>query len=377
MVEETRKKKAIDFGPFGKYFENRSLLTKHLAATELAYGLAVATFADPKLKAPKVKIKSKLKKPDKFTMADILIGEPTRKFGWVSLEEYAKLENTGIALVQSQADTGLLGKVERHPKKNIPIVLWPLSIHGTNEASGLELGNSRWNVPISMPQTVSIAFDDDDPACLPGARKKLISHGRGLGKPSKVYTEASELTFRSSFLNLWSAFEVFLRETFSELIRQFPGVLSKLTNGKRPTISYEALVDGTAGFSNLDSFREALIAKEIANIEASGNGVHGIINSLKTLFKWNDDLYKNFYREKRKNHQTGYVDLAEIKAVRNALTHQIAAKDEDYKKSSRLKFKDSRIAMDREYLDWADLVLTAIAHGISEQIMKEKVKYES
>jgi hypothetical protein len=362
---------AEDFAPFRKYVENADLLTKHLTATEVAYALAVATLSDQRVKSEKP---GGAAKADSFTDADFAVGKVTRKYGWVSLEECAKLEGRTLDAVKADAAAGKLGRLAEHPEGGYAIVIWPKEKRGTPEADKLMLGNSLWSVQVREPkQVLDLSFDIDDRRSLAQTRRRLVHVGRDLGDAVDVYAEAQELTFRSIFLNLWSAFELFIRETFFELMRMYPSAMADLPDGKRAKLSYAGLVEQSLSFTNVEALRDSLLASEIARVEAGGQNVTGLINLLKSVFKWKHDPYKRKFVEKGKERATTFPDLSEIKEVRNCLAHQSNTNLEGCLKSKRLKTLDDRIIVTREYLSWATLVLTSIAHGMAGDIVGGKV----
>jgi hypothetical protein len=128
----------------------------------------------------------------------------------------------------------------------------------------------------------------------------------------------------------------------------------------------------TDGLQSISSLRETLIGAEIAKAETGGRSVSGLINVLKSVFSWPYDLYTRPYYENGVSKVTGYSALNEIREVRNALAHssnQIGV----LKKSTRLKFVNGRPVIDKEYLDWAEIVLSAIAHGISKDVVDGRI----
>jgi hypothetical protein len=375
--EEARRPNATNFLPFKRYMENRELLTKHLNGTDIAYALAVCVLSDKRIKAANSSsVRKAAKKADSFTKADFAVGEPQRLYGWVTFSEYAKLEGVAVDEVEKQARSGSLGKIETHPDNRNEIVVWPKGKQGSAEIKKLRLGSSKWSVPVQRPANeIDLGFDTEDSRAIKHALRLLVSGGRALGEPTKVYSEARELTYRSTFLNLWSTFESFMRETVADLIRRFPSSLGKLPDGKKPTISYLDLIEGTRDFTTIEELRENIINVEIARVDAGDQSVTGLINLLKNIFIWETDPYKREYIEHGKRLMTGFSDVAEIRSVRNALVHRNEIRNVEGPK--RLKIEDGQIVIDREYLYWAIHVLTSIAHGISEDIDAKRLKLKT
>lgn len=362
---------AEEFPPFKRYQENRDALTKHNRATDMAYALAVCTLVDPRVKASEP---VSLMPAKNFSKADFGIRSIQRVYGWVSLVEYSELERIPIEEVKRRVEKGELGRVEKHPKSGLDIVIWPTSKSGSPEAENLALGLSTWSAEVREPrQIVGVEFDPENEASLDEAHAILVHLGRGFGEPEVVYTEALELFYRGSFLNLWSSFEIFIKDCFGDLVRRFPLSLAALPEWKKLSISYADLVAQTGGLQDISLLREILINTEVAKAESGGRSVSGLINLLKTLFVWPEDLYERPYREGEATFKTKFTDLDEIRKVRNILAHQNVQQADIPRESRRLRWVDNRPVVDKDYLDWADVILSAIAHGISEDVVGERV----
>jgi hypothetical protein len=111
----------------------------------------------------------------------------------------------------------------------------------------------------------------------------------------------------------------------------------------------------------------------MAKAETGGRSVSGLINLLKSMFNWSDDLYQRPYRERGRTLNTKYADLNEIREVRNMLVHQHAQQSEVIKKSNRIKVVEDRPVVEKPYLEWAEVVMSAIAHGIAEDVIAGRV----
>ena len=374
----TAKKKATgspsDFAPFAKFMENKDLLTKHLMASELAFGLAVASLADTELQGSKINDpKIVARRPDSYTDADLSVGV-TRLYGWVNLEEYAELTGEKLIAVQEDARAGKLGDVEKHPKLGCEIVFWPKEKRRKKKAQSLALGMSVFSARVGKPAAFQMSFDTDDHELLSKIRSHIIHVGREvLGEPHEVFNEAKELMYRSSLLNLWTAFEAFIREAIGELVKRHPSALTNLPNGKRPALSYENVIALSHDFTDINALRNAIVSAEVARVEAGGQGVHGLINLLKSTFAWKQDPYVRKFTQEGRVCTTSYADLMEIKDVRNVLSHQQTILSVGLQGSGKLRTREGQIALEAESFNWAALVLTAVAHGISDDILEGRV----
>lgn len=134
MAEKARIPVATKFGPFQRYLENRDLITKHLNATQVAFGIAVCLLGDTRVRAASEKrVLAISKKADSYTQADFGIDKIERSYGWVTFEEFATLENRAIDQIKNDAEAGLLGRIEKHPKNGSPIIFWPQEKKETKE----------------------------------------------------------------------------------------------------------------------------------------------------------------------------------------------------------------------------------------------------
>ncbi|WP_146006670.1 hypothetical protein [Bradyrhizobium forestalis] len=359
------------FVPFRRYQENREALTKHIRATDIAYALTVCTLSDLRFKASEP---ARLERAETFSKADFGVRKIKREYGWVTLKEYSELEGLPLGDVERRLERGELGRVEKHPKSGSAVVIWPSSKSGSVEAQNLTVGMSNWAVEVREPKAiVGIEFEADDEASLDQAHATLVHLGRDLGEPDLVYREVSDLFYRGCFLNLWSSFEIFVKDCFGELLRSFPAALAALPDWRKLSISYADLVVQTGGLQDISSLRELLINTEIAKAESGGRSVAGLINLLKSVFVWPEDLYRRSYRDKGNTATSRFRDLEEIREVRNFLAHQGGKDTEVLKASKKLKYLDGHPFVDKEYLHWAEVVLSAVAHGISEDVVAGRI----
>jgi hypothetical protein len=367
-------KKHIDpeeFAPFKRYQENREALTKHINATEIAYALAVCTLGDPRVKEINP---STFREASSFSKADFGVKSVKRLYGWVKLKEYAELEQISVQEVRRRLNRGELGRVEKHPRSKAAIVMWSTNMCESPKAAALSLGMSQWSIEGRSPGKIAaIEFDIDDEQSIDRARSNLVHIGRRFGNAESVYSEAQELFYRGSFLNLWSSFEIFIKDSFGDLVRRFPLSLASLPDWKKLTYVYSDLVVQTNGLQDISPLRELLVSTEIAKAETGGRSISGLINLMKSMFEWSGDLYQRPYKEGGKVLRTKYADLSEIREVRNALAHQRIPQSNTLNGSSRLKFLEGRPVVDKAYLGWAQVVMSSIAHGIAEDVVEGRV----
>jgi hypothetical protein len=208
------------------------------------------------------------KEPDSFSKADFGVRSIKRAYGWVNFAEYAELEKISVEEVKGRSGRGELGRVEKHPTSNDDIVIWPKIMCGSPKADALALGMSNWVVQRRMPRVVGIEFDVDNERSIDQARSNLVYLGRELGKSEEIYSEAQELFYRGSFLNLWSSFELFIKDSFGDLVRRFPQSLALLPDWKKLTIVYSDLVNQTDGLQDF-------VTSRVVNQRRNGKGRNG------------------------------------------------------------------------------------------------------
>lgn len=156
-------------------------------------------------------------------------------------------------------------------------------------------GKVKFRPTFSITAKTSIGIDTDDLQDFDKTQQKLVSLAHNVGEVEELGTKAETMLFQSSFLLQWTAFEVFLRETIHDLYRKHPEKLAKGQKGTTTSLSYADILRMSGEFSSIDNLRESIVSLEIEKHKRDGASISGLINFLKTEFKFDDDPYQAWY----------------------------------------------------------------------------------
>ena len=103
--------------------------------------------------------------------------------------------------------------------------------------------------------------------------------------------------------------------------------------------------------------------------ESGGESVHGLINYLKSQFRFKQDPYKTWYVFKGQYHETSYGDLKQLKDMRNALVHDAGRVSASFLQTyPNVPVRDGVILVDNAIWLRSILLLESIACNIAEAI---------
>ena len=247
-----------------------------------------------------------------------------------------------------------------HPNDGAPLILWPPEERRPEDFNAPDPGTYTFKLKetIRANAEVNEEFDLSDPEQLRTARNVYLNLAHSLGKTEDVAAHAEDMLYRSVYLLQWTSFESFLRETIETLLAEHPQVIIQ-SAGRKTSLSYEEVFAMSNQLSSLDNLRKELIELEVQRLRAGGRSVHGLINFLKSAFKFEVDPYRAWYVVKGQRREATYNSLMAIKARRNALAHEFATAIPD----------DSGITpvTSDEYRE-AELTLRSVAYSIASSI---------
>ncbi|MEA2033146.1 MAG: hypothetical protein U9N41_06140 [Euryarchaeota archaeon] len=358
------------FDPYRIYTQNQKNIEEFAALTGLSYDLTrQLLFKHPKDQLPKISLPKPREEELSFSMAD---QEPTSvklKCGWLSFSEYAEECNLALEQVEREASEGKFGLVLKHPKTGKDVVVWPPEMQSKPLSALPEPGKYIMQTTIKGKAEAPLPLDPVDMDGFEQIQKSYLVLAHSLGKPSEVATHAEEMLNQSCFLLQWTIFEVFLRSTIQELIKRHPSKIASDSRGKKSTLNYEEILEMSSKFSSVEDLRDSLIQREIERVQAGGESVHGLINFLKTEFRFKRDPYKAWYVLNGQRYITHYNDLIELKEVRNALIHDGGTPPESFFVTHpAVPKRGNAIVIDEEYCLKAKLILSPIAFSIAKSI---------
>jgi len=358
------------FPPYVAYRTNSKQISEFVELTGLSYGVAQQLL----FHRPKEEVK-KLLKPRQFkleelsfSMADQAVERVELSQGWIPLSEYAEKTGLNIEDVQQSAARGSLGPVTKHPATDVDLVIWPPERQSEDTSTLPEPGKRRYTVTLRTDASVPHELDPENLDAFEATQTQFLALAHALGNPKEVASRAEAMLFRSALLLEWTAFEIYLRTTIHELLRRHP---EKIASGgvKKQTVTYEDLIGLSDQFTSIENLRHRLIEREIERQQGDSDSVHGLINYLKSEFKFKNDPYDAWYFLMGERKVAHYLDLLEVKEVRNLLAHEGGLVDEEFtSKYKDIPTRDGLIAINENYYTKARLMLTSLAFSLGRSI---------
>jgi hypothetical protein len=288
---------------------------------------------------------------------------------WIPYREYAKKSGLDLKTVQKKAKELKLGPVRKHPKTGMEMLIWPPDMQSRAISELPEPGKGVWKTRIVATAEAPLRLDPTDIVAFKRIQNSYLLFAHSLGKPDEAATRARDMLNRSCFLLQWTIFEVFLRSTIYELIKRYPVKIACGNRGKKFFLSYEEILAMTNELTSIESLRDKLIQREIERMQIGGESVHGVINFLKSEFRFKSDPYKAWYYLKGKMYKAHFNDLMELKEVRNALVHDGGTPPETFfQKYPSVPRHDDAVLINDEYYLKAKLIVASIAYSIAKSI---------
>lgn len=361
----------LAFEPYLRYRRNRDDIRDFWQLTKLAYGVTLQLlFKYPKEQLPHIALPEDTGGEISYGMHEREIQSVELACGWLTFVEYAEHCGLDPELVEIQAREGKLGSVERHPMTDREVIVWPPEMQDNPRSELPEPGEYTMRVKSEESALISTELELED---YERTQQTFLSLAHSLGESEEVAERAQESLHRSCFLLHWVIFEVFLRSTVHQLIKRHPRKLTSTKKGKKPTLSYEDILAMSRNLSSVDSLRESLTDREIERQQADGASVHGLINFLKSAFNFERDPYEAWYVLEGERRETHYLDLMELKDVRNALLHDGGTASESFfEEYPEVRRRKNDIVVDADYYLRSSLILDSIAYGIAESIDRER-----
>ena len=316
-----------------------------------------------------------------FSMGDLFSSSPNMISGWLTFEEYyAGKYDLDIESARIEVEQKILGpaleQLEHLESKKKPVIIWPKNLPKRKLLTDLikpryGFSGIKFKVGISP----SHRFNTEEKIDLIQKKYLELAHAMGdSNSPEKLKENSESMLYRSCFILEWTFFEVFLRDTIQKLIRKYPTIITSEKKSKG-SLSYNEIFELSQDFSSIQKLQYGIIEKEIEKMEGENQSVHGIINYLKSVFKFDVDPYKAWYIYYGDGYYTSYHDLLEIKNVRNALAHDDGKVDDKFiEKYSNVPIQNNRIYTTYDYYLREKLILNSIAYLISDTIENKKFK---
>ncbi len=358
----------IDFQPYINFETYLSQINDFSELTNLSYIITMQQlFAHPSNSLPELVI-PKADKKMSYCPADREIDKIKLTCEWISLPEYAMRQQVPLDEIEKKVEGGQLGPTVQN-ENNITMVIWPPEYQKKKLEQLPHCGKKSFQVSFRIKGQVSDEIEvSDKNVKIEETQTRFLQLAHALGDVESIAKRASEMLNRVVFLLEWGAFEVFLRDTFNELIRLHP---HKLASGKRAheTLTLEELMTFSNNLTNIEQLCKNLTTREMEKQEQGGQSIHGILNFIKAHFHLDNDPYTVWYVVEGKQHYTSYQFLVQLKEVRNALVHDAGkVMDTFVKVYPSIPIRDGMIVIDDKFRLHAHLGLRSIAFRIASTI---------
>jgi len=367
---------AQEYPPYANYSETVRYVEDFVQISDLAYGItrqlmkkhSKDSLIDVEMPRPK-------KKELSFSMADIRVKNVEFVCGWLSFEAYAGKLGIDLTEVEALASAKKLGPIPKHPETNIDLVIWPEEFQSKELAELPEPGKSKFKPQFSITAKASVELDDEKEDSFEETQKRLLSLAHQVGETEELGTKAETMLYQSSLLLQWTAFEVYIRETIHDLFRRHPGKLAKGQKGSFASLSYADVLRMSEDFSSIAALQESIVNLEIEKHKKDGASISGLINFLKSEFKFEEDPYKAWYVIEGDMRTASFAKVTEIKDVRNSLIHDAGKNVEDLLAMyPNLIEKEGGLIVSNAYYTECVYVLRGIAFSIAKSITTGKYK---
>ncbi|NJN18969.1 MAG: hypothetical protein HC822_23285 [Oscillochloris sp.] len=133
-----------------------------------------------------------------------------------------------------------------------------------------------------------------------------------------VFSRTADVLNTSCFLMEWMFFEAFLKNTIYVLLHQYPNKLA--ANSPDMLLNYREISQATHAFSAIDQLRNQLIIGEIERSELHSQSIHGLIDYVRRVFRFQLNPYEIEYLYKGQKNTTSPRDLDDIRAMHKSIT---------------------------------------------------------
>lgn len=292
---------------------------------------------------------------DSYCAADRKVDGVEMVCEWVSVEEYANREQLDIEVAYREADSGRCGKMIT--QDGIKYVIWPKTKQSLSADELPKFGMKEYQVKISQKIQSQAQISN------PSIELSVALTNQTPKTMEKFIAQATQSLNNMCFLSVWSAFEIFIRDTVYFLIEFDPSRCFLHKKFANKSITYQELLENSSLFKSIDQLKSFLAETIIAEQEKGHQSISALINMIRECYLKDSLLYDTWYVLNGEKKQTSYAILSEIKEARNSLIH--AGTQEANDKETTPKNIDRGT-----YTEYV-LILRAIAHNIASSIQKE------
>ena len=307
-----------------------------------------------------------------YSMADCEVLDVKEVAAWLTVEQYAERQGIQPAEVKQQWSEGALGHTLAHSETGELLILW--SVDETRVPP--EVGKKTFKVTVRTRAEAphAIQVDPDDASAYEKNQEQFLQLAHSIGKPAEAADRAQEMLHRSGLLLCWTSFEVFLRSTIHELMRQQPRRLADSQRSRKKSLTYAELSELSLDFTSAESLLARIVDREIADQQSSNESILGLIKYLKSEFKLSRDPFEAWYVIRGERRVVNYNDLSEMRDVRNSLVHEAGRVSLDFQVDHpAVDVRDGHIVVDEERYMSTVLALRSIAYQITRTIVQDSL----
>lgn len=195
---------------------------------------------------------------------------------------------------------------------------------------------------------------------------------------NKTTSEAQEILNRETYLLYWAAFEQYVKQMEVVLFEIFPDEVFKNKKYGKETMSLLDIFVQSKKFTDMAELRDYIL-NSIIGLASQGNNdsVSKTIQFIRDCFiEKSKDPYVLWYVYEGERYQTSYVDIDNIRNIRNALVHKNGNMSKGLIDNSLLTEQGDTIIVSEKFLEREFLILETVGYNLYECIkdMAEKKK---
>lgn len=272
---------------------------------------------------------------------------------WVTMLEYSHREKISFEEVEKNAKKGIYGEIVYDEDQ--AFIIWPDKYQFSDTKP--EFGKKLYTVEIKQNVNVKAEILDED---LKGYIKTTFKD------LNKTTSEAQEILNRETFLLYWSAFEQYIKQMALVLFELFPDEVFKNKKYGKETMSLLDIFVQSKKFTDMSELRDYIL-NTIIGLATQGNkdSISKTIQFIRDCFiEKSKDPYVLWYVYKGERYQTSYLDMDNIRNIRNALVHENGKMSEGLVDNSLITEQSDTVIISEELLEREFLILETIGYSL-------------
>lgn len=282
---------------------------------------------------------------------------------WVSLSDFSKREKLKYDDVEAKAENGEYGEVVENDGQKY--IIWPTEYQFSDEKP--EFGKKLFSVEVKQKIAVTKEISGEN---LKGFIKTYFKD------LDKTTSDAQEILNRETFLLYWSAFEQYVKQMALVLFELFPEEVFKNKKYGKETMSLLDIYVQSKKFTDISELSSYILGTIIGN-SAQGNkdSISKTIQFIRDCFmEKSDDPYTLWYVFHGERCQTSFIDVDNIRNIRNALVHENGGVSGELKSNSLYEEKNGTIFISNDTLERELFILKTVGYNLFNCVDKTAKK---